>query len=238
MHAKLSVGDTLREVFSIYGAHAGALLPIAFWLFLLVAIVDGLVGQNLALFPLVILVATVAGTLYQGTVVGLVRDVHEDRGDAAMGALVSAALPFLLPLIGAGLLSGIAIAIGFVFLVAPGLYLMTIWAVLAPVIVVERSGVLAAFGRSRDLVRGNGWPVLGALVVAFLIAAAGSLVLTGIAESFAGGPLLRIVFSAIASTVTAPIAALVAAVIYYRLLSFEPPPPPLPPDAEMPVSPG
>jgi len=225
MRRKLSVSDTLGEVFSIYGAHAGVLLPIAFWLFLVVAIVDGVVGQSLALVPLVLLVATIAGTLYQGVVVGLVRDVHAGRAEASMGSLVESALPYLLQLLIAGLLSGIAIAIGFVFLVAPGLYLMTIWAVLAPVIVVEGSDAIAAFGRSRELVRGNGWPVLGALVVAFLLAALGSVILTGIAEGIADGPLLRIVFSAIAATVTAPIGALVAAVIYYRLLPPEPPAP-------------
>jgi phosphate/sulfate permease len=37
--------------------------------------------------------------------------------------------------------------------------------------VVEGAGVIEAFGRSRDLVRGNGWPVFGAIVIAYLIAA-------------------------------------------------------------------
>ena len=50
------------------------------------------------------------------------------------------------------------------------------WAVIAPVIVVERRGVFDAFGRSRQLVRGNGWPVFGTVLVAFLIAAVASIV--------------------------------------------------------------
>jgi hypothetical protein len=86
--------------------------------------------------------------------------------------------------------------------------------------VIEKSGVIAAFGRSRELVRGNGWPVFGAILVAALIAVIGSLVFAAIAAGIADGPLLRIVFSALASTVTAPIGALVAAVIYYRLLAI------------------
>jgi hypothetical protein len=45
----------------------------------------------------------------------------------------------VLPLIGAGLLSGIAIGIGMLLLLVPGLIRLTIWAVIAPVIVVERS---------------------------------------------------------------------------------------------------
>lgn len=222
MKRELSVGDTLSEVFSIYGAHAGVLLPVAFWLFLAVAIVDGLVGASLALLPLVIVVSTIAATLYQGMVVGLVRDVQDGRRDSSVGELLGYAAPVLLPLIGAGLLSGLGIGVGFVLLVVPGLYLLTIWAVIAPVIVIERRPVFEAFGRSRQLVRGNGWPVFWVIAVAFLISLAGGLIFGGIASSVADGPLVRIVFSALASTITAPIGALVAGVLYYRLLGAVP----------------
>ncbi|MDX6627452.1 MAG: hypothetical protein QOE56_2441 [Solirubrobacterales bacterium] len=223
MKRELSVGDTLSEVFSIYGAHAGVLLPVAFWLFLAVAIVDGLVGSNLALLPLVIVVSTIAATLYQGMVVGLVRDVQDGRRDSSVGELFGYAAPVLLPLIGAGLLSGLGIGIGFVLLIVPGLYLLTIWAVIAPVIVIDRSPVLEAFGRSRQLVRGNGWPVFWVIVVAFLISLVGGVIFGAIASGVADGPLVRIVFSALASTITAPIGALVAGVLYYRLLGMAPP---------------
>jgi hypothetical protein len=229
MGGKLDVGDTLGEVFSIYRDQAGVLLPIAFWLFLAVAIVDGLSRGNFALFPLVVVVSTVAGTLYEGMVVnlvrgvrdGLARDDRDRRSESSMGDLVRSAMPFLLPLIGAGVLSGIAIGIGLVAFVVPGLFLITIWAVIAPVIVIERRGVMEAFGRSRQLVRGYGWPVLGTVLVGYLIAVIGGVILNSIAVSIADGPLVRIVFSAIASTVTAPIVALVAAVLYYRLRGLE-----------------
>jgi hypothetical protein len=221
MNRKLDVGDTLGEVFRTYGAHAGVLLPVAFWLFLVVAIIDGLVGSNLALFPLVLVVSTIVGTLYQGMVVGLVRDVQDGRRDSSVSELFGFATPVLLPLIGAGLLSGIGIGIGMVLLIVPGLFLLTIWAVIAPAIVIERSGVIAAFRRSRELVRGNGWPVFGVIVVAFVISLVGGLIFASIAAGIADGPFVRIVFSALASTITAPIGALVAGVLYYRLLGFE-----------------
>jgi hypothetical protein len=93
--------------------------------------------------------------------------------------------------------------------------------VIAPAIVVEGKGVIEAFGRSRQLVRGYGWPVFGVIVIALLITLVGGLILSGIAVGVADGPLVRIVFSAIASTITAPVGALVAAILYYRLRSFE-----------------
>jgi hypothetical protein len=117
------------------------------------------------------------------------------------------------------------------------LILLTIWAVIAPVIVVERSAVIDAFRRSRELVRGNGWQVFGVVVCAFLIAFFVGLVFGAVAAAISGGAAMRIVFNVIASTLTAPITALAAAVIYFRLRGAEgavappapadlPPPPP------------
>jgi hypothetical protein len=45
------------------------------------------------------------------------------------------------------------------------LFLFTIWSVLPAVAVLERPGGLRALGRSRELVRGNGWRVLALILV-------------------------------------------------------------------------
>ena len=42
---KLSVGETLSEVFGLYQEHFGVLIPVAFWLFLGVSILSGIVGN-------------------------------------------------------------------------------------------------------------------------------------------------------------------------------------------------
>ncbi|MGN6664144.1 MAG: hypothetical protein ACTHK6_08090 [Solirubrobacterales bacterium] len=223
MDRKLDVGATLREVFDTYRDQAGVLLPVAFWLFLVVAIVNGLTGENFSLFWLGLVVGLAVGTLYQGMVVGLVDDVQDGRRDSSVGELMRSALPVLGPLLGAGILAGFGIGAGFVLFVVPGLYLATIWAVIAPAIVIERRGAFDAFGRSRQLVRGNGWPVLGTLLVAYLITFVVSIALAELANGIADGPLIRIVFGALASTVTAPITALVAAILYFRLLGLRQP---------------
>ncbi|MDX6626776.1 MAG: hypothetical protein QOE56_1765 [Solirubrobacterales bacterium] len=237
MNRKLDVGATLSEVFSIYRENAGVLLPVAFWLFLVVAILNGIAGSSLVLLLVASVVGIAAGTLYQGMVVNLVRDVQDGRRDFSAGELLSSATPFILPLIGAGILAGLGIGIGLILFIVPGLILLTIWAVLAPVIVIEKSPVMAAFGRSRELVRGNGWQVFGAIVVAYLIVIVGSIVFTAIAAAIADGPLLRIVFSALASTITAPVSALVAAVIYFRLRATEGTPEPLAGGSDAPAPP-
>ena len=167
------------------------------------------------------MVSFAVAILYQGMVVSLVRDVQDGRRDASVGELFTSVGPVLGPLIGASILYGFAVGIGLFLLIVPGCILLTIWAVIAPAIVIEKKGVTASFGRSRELVRGYGWPVFGTVIVATLLTAVVSLILTGIAEAIAGGPILRIVFGALASTLTAPIGGLVAAVLYYRLLELK-----------------
>jgi hypothetical protein len=217
MEKRLSVGDALSEVFRIYREQAGVLLPVAFWLFLIVAIVNGLTEDDFSLFWVGLVVSLAVATLYQGTVVELVQDIQDGRRDSSVGDLFRSALPVLGTLVAAGILAGIGIGIGIVLLIVPGLFLATIWAVIAPAIVIERRGVFEAFGRSRELVKGQGWPVFGTIVVAYLIGFVASIIFAAIAAAISSGPILAIVFSALASTITAPIAALVAAVLYFRL---------------------
>jgi hypothetical protein len=221
MEKRLEVGTTLREVFDLYREQAGVLLPVAFWLFLVVAIVNGLTEGNLSVFWLSIVVSLAVGTLYQGMVVRLVQDVQDGRRDSSVGELMRSVLPVLGPLIGAGILAGVGIAAGFFLLIVPGLVLLTMWAVIAPAIVVERRGIFDAFGRSRHLVKGQGWPVFGTVVVAYLIGFVAEIVFILIADAIADGAIVRVVFSALASTIAAPIAALVAAVLYFRLLEIK-----------------
>jgi MFS family permease len=145
------------------------------------------------------------------------RDILDGRRDQTVGSLFSSVSPVLAPLIGAGILAGIGIAIGFVLLIVPGLYLLTIWAVLVPVIVLERTGVFPSFGRSRQLVKGHGWQVFGVLVVLFLlflvIRVLVAAIIGGIADTFAGFALADL----IVNLLTVPISALAASVIYFEL---------------------
>ena len=128
---------------------------------------------------------------------------------------MSSASPAIVPLILNGLLRGIAIAIGLILLIVPGLFLLTIWAVCSPRSSSSGSAVMEAFRRSQDLVRGQGWAVFGTILVAFLISVAITVVVLAIGASLSTGALIAL--SIFVATVVAPISALVSSVLFFDL---------------------
>ncbi len=211
------LSGVLEEAWKMYRAHAAHLLTIAFVIYLAAAIIAGLLGLiGVFGFFLASIVEFVAAFLLQAALVKAVQDVRDGRADLSFGQTVSAATPYIGPVAIASILAGIAITIGLILIIAPGLFLITIWAVIVPVIVIERSGALASFGRSRQLVRGNGWHVFGTLVLVFVILIVVDFVLGLI---FLALPLLlrNGLSTVISGTLIAPFIALVVTLIYYRL---------------------
>jgi hypothetical protein len=211
------LSGVLEEAWKMYRAHAAHLLTIAFVIYLAAAIIAGLLGLiGVFGFFLASIVEFVAAFLLQAALVKAVQDVRDGRADLSFGQTVSAATPYIGPVAIASILAGIAITIGLILIIAPGLFLITIWAVIVPVIVIERSGALASFGRSRQLVRGHGWHVFGTLVLVFVILIVVDLVLGLI---FLALPLLlrNGLSTVISGTLIAPFIALVVTLIYYRL---------------------
>lgn len=217
MTERLDVGAVIRRVFDIYVEQYHVLLPASAVVFVITGIVSALLvaaASGLALIAL--LLSLIAGTLFTGMVVELVSDVQDGRRDHSAGELLRAATPVLGQLILVGIVAGIGIVIGFVLVIVPGLILITIWSVAAPVVVLERpGGVFAALARSRELVRGNGWQVFGVIFVLFFLVI---IVTSGIeiaADSAGTGA--GIVARVIVGILTGPISALAAAVLYFDL---------------------
>jgi hypothetical protein len=220
MNAKLDTARVFERIFKIYSEQFTLLVPAALVLFVPVAIVNGLVlasGGGLALL-ISSAVALIATFWFQGMVVEAVRDILDGRRDQTVGGLFSSASPFIGSLLAAGVLAGIGIAIGLVLLIVPGLILMTIWAVIVPVIVIERSGVMDAFGRSRALVRGNGWQVFGVIVVLLLL----QLIATEIVNAIVGGAsddsfAAYAIADLVVRVLVVPLSAIAATVMYLEL---------------------
>jgi hypothetical protein len=214
--ARLDVGAVIRRVFDIYVEQYPVLLPASAVVFVITGIVSAiLVAAAPGLALIALLLSLVAGTLFTGMVVELVSDVQDGRRDHSAGELLRAATPVLGQLILVGIVAGIGILIGFVLIVVPGLILITIWSVAAPVVVLERPGVFAALGRSRELVRGNGWQVFGVIFVLFFLVIIVSSGIEIAADSAGTGA--GIVARVILGILTAPISALAAAVLYFDL---------------------
>ena len=211
--SEIRPGAIVGRAFQIYRDQAATLLPAALLVYA-VQLLAALLVPNF--FVLAAIVGIVVGVFYQGMVVNLVADVQDGRRDHSLGELFKSVGPVVLPLIGLAIVAGIAIAIGFVLIIIPGLILLTWWAVAAPALVIERAGVFGALGRSRELVRGNGWNVFGTILLVLLIDIAVNIVaaIIGAALGDAG----RGVVDWIAATLTAPIVALTSSVLYFALL--------------------
>jgi hypothetical protein len=219
MTQKMDVGKVFSRIFELYTSQAGVYLPAALILYLPLALISGAVFTGTAgLFVLLLLAALgfVTVFIYQGLVVRSVEDLQDGQRDLAIGELFRSVLPVLGMLIVVGIVGGIAEGIGFLLLIIPGVILVTIWAVVAPVVVIERGG-FDAFGRSYQLTRGNFWQVLGViavlLIVQFIIQRIFAAIGGGISDSF----VTYAIFTLISNVIVAPLSALAAAVMYFEL---------------------
>ncbi len=220
MNQKLDVARVFERIFQIYRDQFTLLIPAALVVFVPVAILSGLIYSGdvgILGAVLVAALATIATYWFQGMVVEAAEDILDGRRDHTVGSLIRSVTPVIGPLIVAGLLAGHAIGIGLLLLIVPGLFLLTIWAVLAPVVVLEKKSAFEAFGRSRELVRGHGWQVFGVIVVLFLlqfiVAAVIQAIANGVSDSFAA----YAVSDLIVRLLVAPLSALAAAVLYFEL---------------------
>ena len=137
-------------------------------------IIGGLIAMILSVLSLFIL----AGPLFGGLYLMIVRRVREGR-PAEFGDVFACFDRFgtlFLAFWGAGLL----ILLGLALLIVPGVYLIVIWVYLLPLIVDKRIGVSEAMSRSKEMVmKGGFWMHFAALLVV--------CILTGVASSVTGG---------------------------------------------------
>jgi hypothetical protein len=218
------LSGVLDEAWRMYKTFARHLLAIAFVIYLAAAIITALLALAGGTIGLLLgsLVSIVAAFVLQATLVKAVQDVRDGHADLSIGETVRQALPFIASVAGASILAGIAITIGLILVIVPGLFLITIWAVIVPVIIIERSGALASFGRSRELVRGRGWHVFGTLVLVYIIMLVVNIVL-GVIFSALPHVLGDGLSSIISGTLISPFLAIVVTLVYYRLVGSSAP---------------
>lgn len=216
MDSSIDVGAIMRRTFEIYVDQAPVLMPAAAVVVGIAVVLDFLlVAAAPGLAFIATIISLVATTLFTGMVVELVADVRDGRRDASVGQLLRAVTPVLGQLLLVAIVAGVGILIGFILIVVPGLILATMWAVAAPVVVLERPGGLRALGRSRELVKGNGWNVFAVILLLVILVGLLSGAVGFAAESASTG--VGLIVRVVVGILTAPISALAAAVLYFEL---------------------
>lgn len=94
---------------------------------------------------------------------GVVMELMGER--ASMGACIATGIRRFFPALLTAILSAILVFLGSLAFVIPGLILMCMFYVVAPVAVLERQGIAGALGRSRELTRGHRWKIFGLIFV-------------------------------------------------------------------------
>lgn len=194
---QVSIGRVLGRAFGTIGSNPLTTLGVAFLLSalpqaLINLFVRQLRGPNLAAMTtatgvFISLASALLGLVFyamvQGSLVRATIDQEEGR-KAGLGESLMAGLVVAVPLILMAIVSGVAMMVGFVLLLVPGIILFLMWSVSSPALVDEQLGVFEALGRSRFLTRGYRWRIFGMelllLVVMWILSAITSVVmLTG-----------------------------------------------------------
>lgn len=213
------LAGTTGEAWEYYKAHWRHFIPIALVVYILLALFTlllvlllGWVGAIASVF------VSLAGIFWlQGALVTAIEDVRDGKADLSLGETLSHVRPRLNTLAVAGILAALGITIGFILLIVPGFFLLTIWSLIVPVIVLENSGVMDSFGRSRELTRGNRWGVFGRILLTVLIVAVAGAIISAITTAILPDGVDDYIANVVSSSLTAPYAALVWTMMYYRL---------------------
>lgn len=183
-------------------------------------------GQYFGVVILGSLVNMVFTVLAQGALVrATIASSHGER--ATFGECLSTALRRLLPLLGLGIVSGLAVGFAAILLIVPGIILAVMWYVAAPVVVAEREGVFAALGRSADLTNGERWNVFVVLLILFAVFV-GVVILSAVIGVIAGAmgvltggrsmmPLFTGGLTVLTGTISATIAGALPTAVYIEL---------------------
>jgi Membrane domain of glycerophosphoryl diester phosphodiesterase len=225
----MDIGAVLTQAWQLYTRFFVRFVTVAAVVFVVIGFVNGLLGLAVGdgafavfVWSLFAVAVSIIGYFWlQGALVEAVRDVRDGRADVSVRELFDRARPRLPALISAGILAGVAIFFGLLLLIVPGLYLLTRWSLIAPVIVLEGKSAGESFGRSSELVRGDGWNVFAVILLTIVTAAIASGVVGALIRALLG-PLPDLLGDWIASiavnSIVAPWVALAWTVMYFHLV--------------------
>jgi hypothetical protein len=219
MTPRLDIGKVFARVFETYRAQAAVVIPAAFIVFLPVSLVSGLAyeGGSGCSRSWLRRREWWAPCGCRAWWSAQVADIQDDHRDESVGSLFAKVRPVLGTVILAGILSSIGIVLGLLLLIVPGLVLLTWWSLIIPVIVLERTGVGRSFGRSREIVRGNGWRVFAIVVLLALLQGILGAILGSILGALVDAEAGRAAGELFINVLIGPLSAIAVAVVYFDL---------------------
>jgi uncharacterized membrane protein len=233
--ASLGVGSIIGEAFSILFGNFLKVIIVGFGPTLIGFLISGiLTGFGVALgtetqqftgpgdVVATILSFIVNMVVYSVTTALLVQLAYDAKlsRPVRIGRYVGPALSAMVPLAVVSIVVMILVGIGFALFIVPGLWVYAVFAVIAPVIVIERAG-FGGMSRSRALTKEYRWPIVGALILALicaiLINVVAMFIVGLIAVTGSIGMLIGVLLFAAISTVGAGFLSIIVALIYARL---------------------
>ena len=233
LRERRDVGALFRDSLAVFGRH--------FWLFIalsaVVVIPAELIVEGIGLEMLTssydstpAIAETVIPTIVEFLVVTpiiaaiCIYALHQIAGGErpSAGQVFVAGFEAFTPLFAAVVLAAAGIALGFVALILPGVYLAVRWYFVPQAVVIEGVRGTRALSRSGLLVTGFWWRTFGLVLLANVAIAIPGFVLlapfTAIAES-SDRAVWELVGTAITTAITTPFVALYSTLLYYDLVS-------------------
>jgi hypothetical protein len=228
------LGDVLGNMLRLFFRH----FPVFFTMTLLIvapltvlvqgiwegALADGpdADGPTVALLAESLLQIIVIPPLVTALHVVVVMQIAEWERPGVISAIHGAAPTFLSATV-VVVLYTLGVAVGFVFLIAPGVYLAVAWYFGAQVAVVEGRRNVDALSRSSDLVKGRWWATFGRLFVVGIVAALVTAPLSVGVALVENGP-AYVVLSTLERTFTLSLSAIAGTLLFFDLRAREPRP--------------
>ena len=152
-----------------------------------------------------------------GTAIVLYAAFQDMRGQPVeIGPSIARALARFPTLVGLTLLMTVAVMLGFVLLIVPGIIMMVMWYLAVPVCMVEKTGPVRSLDRSQRLTKGHRWKLFGLYLFVVILGSIGDSVSAGVGAALArdvGSVLLQTVWQGISQALS----SIMIVVAYYQL---------------------
>lgn len=236
----LGVGQIVSDSFSIFARHLIKIMLVGFIPTMIGLVISGLVmGFGITLGteqpdPSTVIngtfwagfsVAMVAQlAIYSMTIALLVQLAFDAKvgNSHSIGEYFGPAIRAIVPIIVLGLIMYILVTLGFVLLIIPGLWLLAVFFVTVPAIVIDKAG-FKGLGRSKQLTKEYRWPIVGTFIIMFI-----STILISIVTQFAmaalggliggvAGIVFALILAGLLYAITYGLIGITIALVYARL---------------------